>query len=151
MHICCPSFNHSAVVTSARKLIEHSKGLLEQSCASTFLGVKHYDPLPLPERSKRVPSLKVIDGHQGRTERMVYPVAMDWQTIRTAPFCRDLQLAVINAGRVHALVFPCRRVLRGWIKTEGNQYVYVRPTHWRDWKDRDSTLFSLVASLEQSR
>ncbi|WP_298108911.1 hypothetical protein [Bradyrhizobium sp.] len=143
------SFNHVAVVTRARTLIKHSKGLLEQASTSTFLGVRHYDPFPLAERSKRVPSLKVIDGDQGRTERVDYSVAMEWQTIRTAPFGRDLQLAVIKAGGVYALIFPCRRVLRGWVKAETNEYVYVRPTHWREWKDCNSVLFPLATSLEK--
>ncbi len=149
MHIRHPNlFMHSDVVTSARALIAHSKRLLEQGSASTFLGTRHYDPFPLAG-CKRVPSLKVIDGDQGRTERKEYSVAMEWQTIRTAPFCRDLQLAVINAGGVYALVFPCRRVLRGWVKAETNEYVYVRPTHWREWSEVNSMLFPLVTSLKQ--
>ncbi len=133
------SFNHSSVVTRARMLIKHSKSLLEQTSTSTFLGVRHYDPFPLAGRS--IPSLKVIDGDQGRTVRGEYLIAMEWQTIRAAPFGRDLQLAVINAGGVYALVFPCRRVLRGWVKADTNEYVYVRPTHWREWKDCNSVLF----------
>ena len=151
MHIRDPnSFKHSAIITRARALIEHSKSLLEQASASTFLGTRHHDPFPVAGCSGRVPSLKVIDGDQGRTAREEYSVAMEWQTIRTAPFCRDLQLAVINAGGVYALVFPCRRVLRGWVKAETNEHVYVRPTHWREWNDRNSVLFPLVSSLEQS-
>lgn len=51
-----------------------------------------------------------------------------------APFDRDLQLAVIDtAGDVHALVFPCRRVLRGWVDSQSGAPVYVFPTHWREW------------------
>ena len=142
---------HSAVVKHARALIEHSKGLLEQASASTFLGIRHYDPFPVARRSKKVPSFKVIDGDQGRLGREEYLVAMEWQTISTAPFCRDLQLAVISAGGIYALVFPCRRVLRGWVKTESNERVNVRPTHWREWKDANSVLFPLVTSLEQGR
>lgn len=130
--------NHSVVVTRARTLIEHSKDLLEQASISTFL--RHYDPFPLAGRAKRA-ALKVIDGDQGRAARGEYSVAMEWQTIITAPFGRDLQLAVINAGGVYALVFPCRRVLRGWVKSETNEYVHVRPTHWREWKDCNSVLF----------
>ena len=59
---------------------------------------------------------------------------MDWQTIATAPFDRDLELAVIDiGGDVHALVFPCRRVLHGWVKAKMEMPVNVHPTHWRVW------------------
>ena len=74
---------------------------------------------------------------------------MEWQIIKTAPFCRDLQLSVINAGGIHALVFPCRRVLRGWVKADTNELVHVCPTHWREWMDGYSALFSVVLSPEQ--
>ena len=59
---------------------------------------------------------------------------MEWQPIATAPFDRDLELGTIsNATGMHALVFPCRRVLRGWVKTETSTLVNVYPTHWREW------------------
>jgi hypothetical protein len=58
---------------------------------------------------------------------------MEWQTITTAPFDRDLELAVIDSTGVHALVFPCRRVLRGWMKAQTGSSVDVHPTHWREW------------------
>ena len=63
------------------------------------------------------------------------PSATDgnWQTVVTAPFDRDLELAVISCGEAHSLVFPCRRVLNGWIDAETKSRVDVRPTHWRDW------------------
>jgi hypothetical protein len=34
---------------------------------------------------------------------------------------------------VHAICFPCRRVLGGWIKAEMKTPINVHPTHWRDW------------------
>lgn len=56
-----------------------------------------------------------------------------WQST-AAPFDRNLQLAVIDtAGEVHALVFPCRRVLRGWVNSQTDAPVHVFPTHWREW------------------
>jgi hypothetical protein len=58
---------------------------------------------------------------------------MEWKPISTAPFDRDLELAVIDRDGPHALVFPCRRILGGWIKVETNQHVDVHPTHWRVW------------------
>ncbi len=56
-----------------------------------------------------------------------------WQPIATAPFDRDLELAVIDRDGPHALVFPCRRVLHGWINARTRQHTDVRPTHWREW------------------
>jgi hypothetical protein len=59
-----------------------------------------------------------------------------WQSMSTAPFDRDLELAVIDDDGVHALVFACRRILGGWVKADGRQRIDVHPTHWRDWPDR---------------
>jgi hypothetical protein len=56
-----------------------------------------------------------------------------WQPISTAPYDLDLELAVIDEDGSHALVFPCRRVLEGWVNAETNCRVSVRPTHWRPW------------------
>jgi hypothetical protein len=58
-----------------------------------------------------------------------------WQQVSTAPFDRDLELAVIDDDGPHALVFPCRRILNGWMKVETKERMDVRPTHWRDWGD----------------
>jgi hypothetical protein len=68
---------------------------------------------------------------------------MDWQGIATAPFDRDLELAVLDADGAHALVFPCRRVLRGWVEAKTAVPVNVHPTHWRDWSDSSSPVFGL--------
>lgn len=56
-----------------------------------------------------------------------------WQPITTAPFERDLELAVIDSDGPHALVFPCRRVPHGWVNAETEERIYVQPTHWRLW------------------
>jgi hypothetical protein len=42
-----------------------------------------------------------------------------------APFDRDLELAVIDYDGPRA-VFPCRRVLGGWINAETKQLIEVR-------------------------
>ena len=60
---------------------------------------------------------------------------MEWQRINSAPFDRDLELAVIDYGGVHALVFPCRRILGSWIKAVTKERIDVQPTHWREWQD----------------
>jgi hypothetical protein len=67
---------------------------------------------------------------------------MEWQPIVNAPFDRDLELAVIDYDGTHALVFPCRRILNGWLKAGTQQLIIVRPTHWREWCD-DSPFFHL--------
>lgn len=58
-----------------------------------------------------------------------------WQRVASAPFERELELAVITYGEVHALVFPCRRILNGWINAETKKVLDVRPTHWREWSE----------------
>jgi hypothetical protein len=61
--------------------------------------------------------------------------AQVWQPIATAPFDRDLELAVIDGEGPHPLVFPCRRILHGWMKAQTLERLEVRPTHWRPWSD----------------
>ena len=59
-----------------------------------------------------------------------------WKPIATAPYDRNLRLAVLDAeGVAHALVFPCRRVPDGWIKSATKAHVHIDPTHWREWKE----------------
>jgi len=60
-----------------------------------------------------------------------------WKPVATAPFDRDLELAVMNSDGPHALVFPCWRVLHGWIKAETKEQIEVHPTHWRPWISPD--------------
>jgi hypothetical protein len=60
---------------------------------------------------------------------------MEWHPIATAPFDRDLELAVINYDGAHTVVFPCRRILGGWMKAETNTPIIVYPTHWREWQN----------------
>ncbi|MEJ2377876.1 MAG: hypothetical protein P8Y71_21625 [Pseudolabrys sp.] len=58
-----------------------------------------------------------------------------WQPITTAPFDRDLELAVIFGADPHALAFPCRRILGGWMNAETKERLKgLHPTHWREWK-----------------
>jgi hypothetical protein len=57
-----------------------------------------------------------------------------WQPISSAPFDRDLELAVLDREGPHALIFACRRIQSGWINAETRQRIDVRPTHWREWE-----------------
>src|SRR5262245_31437829 len=59
--------------------------------------------------------------------------SLGWQPVSSAPFDRDLELAVINFVGTHALVFPCRRVPGGWISAETKVRIDFHPTHWREW------------------
>jgi hypothetical protein len=56
-----------------------------------------------------------------------------WKPISSAPFDRDLELAVIDDGSPHALIFPCRRTVDGWVNAQTRKLVDVWPTHWREW------------------
>jgi hypothetical protein len=59
--------------------------------------------------------------------------SMEWESIATAPFDRELELAVIDKDGPHALAFACRRIAGGWTNAKSKQQIDVRPTHWREW------------------
>lgn len=71
----------------------------------------------------------------GSNDPVAYPDMM-WQTVSNAPFDSDLELAVIDNAGPHALVFPCRRVVGGWINARSNVRIEVNPTHWRLWPEQ---------------
>jgi hypothetical protein len=87
---------------------------------------------------KRRAGIKTTDLDQSARLVGADDTAMEWQPIATAPFDRDLELAVINYDGAHALVFPCRRILGGWMKAENKKPVTVCPTHWREWQQAKS-------------
>lgn len=64
----------------------------------------------------------------------------DWDPIASAPFETDLELSVIEFSEVHALFFPCRRTLSGWINAATKSAVQVAPTHWRPWEHKGTDL-----------
>lgn len=59
---------------------------------------------------------------------------MQWKLIVTAPFDRDLELAVLDEHGIHALVFPCRRIVGGWVNAQTRAQIEIWPTHWREWE-----------------
>jgi hypothetical protein len=61
-----------------------------------------------------------------------------WQPVITAPFEQDLELAVIEDG-LHVLIFPCRRTLVGWVKSDTRERLDISPTHWRAWRGEEAT------------
>ncbi|PTE07064.1 hypothetical protein C9427_28600 [Mesorhizobium helmanticense] len=56
-----------------------------------------------------------------------------WKQIQSAPFGRDLELAVLDEDGEHALVFACVKDLQGWRNAVTGARVDISPTHWRDW------------------
>jgi len=60
-----------------------------------------------------------------------------WQLISTAPYDKDLELAVVENAHIHALVFRCRRSAAGWINAATGRRIDVHPTHWREWRDEN--------------
>jgi hypothetical protein len=73
-----------------------------------------------------------LDAHVRRdgSSRTVW----SWQTIDTAPYGLALELAVVDHEGPHALVFPCLRIEGGWSDARKGIRVFVRPTHWREWR-----------------
>jgi hypothetical protein len=64
-------------------------------------------------------------------------VVMTWLKIQTAPFERDLEVAVIDSDGTHCVVFPCRRILGGgWVNSLTERPVKIFPTHWREWENK---------------
>ena len=56
-----------------------------------------------------------------------------WQPITTAPYNRDLEVAVVEGVDAHTLVVRCRRTAGGWINAATGKRIDVNPTHWRNW------------------
>jgi len=56
-----------------------------------------------------------------------------WKPILSAPFGRNLELAVFDDDGEHALVFPCIRGTDGWKNAATGARIDISPTHWRDW------------------
>lgn len=81
------------------------------------------------EAARRRLTVKITDPDRNARADSI----MEWQSIATAPFDRDLELAVINYKGTHTFVFPCRRILGGWMKAETNTPIILYPTHWREW------------------
>jgi hypothetical protein len=73
---------------------------------------------------------RVAGRHRDPTPMSDHPI---WEPIASAPYDRDLELAVIDAHHVHPLVFACRRTAAGWIRESTHERVIVSPTHWRPW------------------
>jgi len=62
-------------------------------------------------------------------------VADGWQPASSAPFDRELEIAVNDARGAHALVLPCCRAADGWIDARTGRHIDVAPTLWREWME----------------
>jgi hypothetical protein len=58
---------------------------------------------------------------------------MGWQTIATAPFDSDIEVALFDRGEAHPLAFPCRRTMDGWVNAKTRKFIILALTHWRKW------------------
>jgi len=57
-----------------------------------------------------------------------------WRSVWVpAPFNVDVELAVLDRDGEHTLVFPCRRIVGGWVNAATKKRLDLRPTHWRQW------------------
>jgi len=65
--------------------------------------------------------------------------ASPWKPISTAPFDHDLEVAVIEAGEMVALIVPSRRVIGGWVEARTGKPIAVTPSHWRAWPRKSLT------------
>jgi hypothetical protein len=74
-----------------------------------------------------------FDPDQGAWGLTASKFLMHWTPITTAPFDRDLELAVLDEDGAHALAFACRRIAGGWVNAQTKSQIDVRPTHWREW------------------
>jgi hypothetical protein len=81
-------------------------------------------------------SAAIFDIDQSSLRLSAAKLGMEWKPITSAPFDRDLEVAVIDYDGTHAVVFACRRMLHGWIKAATRQPIELRPTHWREWQDQ---------------
>ena len=71
---------------------------------------------------------------------------MEWQRINTAPFDRDLELAVIDYDGVHALAFACRASSAAGSKWEQrNGSTFNRPIGGNGRIHANSSGFSFLA------
>ena len=86
--------------------------------AATFWASVAERPIALPPVRSGERLVRNYDPDQGVGIVPVDTPNMEWQPITIAPYDRDLELAVIDYDGTHALVFPCRRLLHGWIDSK---------------------------------
>lgn len=76
----------------------------------------------------------LVDPYQSASRLASHSIRV-WTPIDSAPFDLDLQLAVLETDGAHSLIFPCRRVIGGWVSALDGGRIDIRPTHWRLWDE----------------
>ncbi len=60
-----------------------------------------------------------------------------WQTIATAPFDREIEVAVLDELEYDVFAFRVRRTAAGWVVEGIDGFMFIAPTHWRERADND--------------
>jgi hypothetical protein len=66
----------------------------------------------------------------------IHSLPEKWLPVSIAPSGSDLEVCVIEAGEVYALIFPCRKHGTGWVDASTEKRVDIAPTHWRLWANK---------------
>jgi hypothetical protein len=67
----------------------------------------------------------------------IHSLPEKWLPVSIAPSgSSDLEVCVIEAGEVYALIFPCRKQGTDWVDAATKKRVDIAPTHWRLWADK---------------
>jgi hypothetical protein len=66
----------------------------------------------------------------------IHALPEKWLPVSIAPSDSDLEVCVIEAGEVYALIFPCRKQGIDWVDPSTKKRVDIAPTHWRRWADK---------------
>jgi len=99
------------------------------TCVKYVVGRVAYAQTELKRSVRRTSSVPRICQMEAMDERSV------WETISTAPYDRDIEIAVIETDHVYPLIFACRRTANGWVKASSRERLRIDPTHWRPWQD----------------
>ena len=75
---------------------------------------------------------------------------MSWIPVSSAPFDRGLELAFIDHSGTHTIVFPCRRIVGGWMDAKTKRRLEIELTHWREWKQESRRRRAPLVDIEQT-
>jgi len=121
----------SAGIETGRKLNRSGNGLSVFEDQFSILGRRDFHS-PTAEFSSTIWPRSVMPP-QHNSDRTGSVEGREWRPIWSAPFDRNLELAVIDEEGEHTLVSPCRRAFGAWIDIKTNQRLVLDPTHWREW------------------
>jgi len=62
-----------------------------------------------------------------------------WHPISTAPCNQDVELRIVDEGKIVTLQFPCRLLNAGeWMNADLGTRIQIEPVEWRIWQHRKS-------------